>query len=312
MKNLIKNQIYSNSFKNFKKSFNTYSHTFTRFSYKNLFFKTKSKMEEDKMLLNKNNKIKIAFNSKIKVSKDCYILRFLLQDQNSHLGCTTCQYFYLEAKLPNADEVISRPYHPISMDTDKGFVDILVKVYPKNESDKSFGAFSNFLINLEEGQVIALEGPHGGIKYQGNGEFEINRLNENITKKVNKIGMIAGGTGITPIFQLIQKVASTRDHTALSLLYATQYIDDMSFCEDLVKFDSKGKLNFFPIVEHPNSEKWIYGTGYINEEMIDNYMPSSKDNSLILLCGPKNMVNNHLKPLLKAMNYLDENILTFE
>ncbi len=50
----------------------------------------------------------------------------------------------------------------------------------------------------------------------------------------------------------------------------------MSFCDDLVKYDNKGKLNFLPVVENPPNEKWVYGTGRINAEMIENYMPSPR------------------------------------
>jgi cytochrome-b5 reductase len=91
--------------------------------------------------------------------------------------------------------------------------------------------------------------------------------------------MIAGGTGITPMFQIIQKVAnSTFDRTGLSLLYATNTIEELAFLDDLIKYDKKGKLNFYPIVNTPNSDKWMYGSGKINEDMIKYYMPDPKGN----------------------------------
>lgn len=50
-----------------------------------------------------------------------------------------------------------------------------------------------------------------------------NEKNETMEKKVNKLGLIAGGTGITPMFQIIQKVQSAYlDRTALSIIYATK------------------------------------------------------------------------------------------
>jgi cytochrome-b5 reductase len=119
-----------------------------------------------------------------------------------------------------------------------------------------------------------MTGPHGHIQYDGNGEF---LLGENkLPKKVNKIGMIAGGTGITPMFQLIQKITSTRDRTGVSLIYCTKFIEDIAFCEDLVNYDRSGRASFYPVVETPNASKWLYGTGKVSEEMIENYMPSPK------------------------------------
>jgi cytochrome-b5 reductase len=122
-----------------------------------------------------------------------------------------------------------------------------------------------------------MSGSFGKVSYLGKGEFLLDKgeLNK-ISKKVGKIGMIAGGTGITPMFQLINKIVTSRDPTALSLIYATKFIEDIAFCEDLINFDRSGKLSFFPVVETPNASKWLYGSGRVNEEMISNYMPSPK------------------------------------
>ncbi len=76
---------------------------------------------------------------------------------------------------------------------------------------------------IKTGQVVNLYGPYGNISYKSKGLFEINKNDKILTKKVNKIGMIAGGSGITPIFQLINKIVSNKyDKTALSLIYSTK------------------------------------------------------------------------------------------
>jgi cytochrome-b5 reductase len=73
------------------------------------------------------------------------------------------------------------------------------------------------------GQVLNLYGPYGNLSYKSSGIFEINKKDTIITKKVNKIGMIAGGSGITPMFQLINKIATNkRDKIGLSLIYANK------------------------------------------------------------------------------------------
>lgn len=46
------------------------------------------------------------------------------------------------------------------------------------------------------GDTMKMEGPKGRCAYLGHGVFEILRMK---TKKV-KIGMVAGGTGITPCY----------------------------------------------------------------------------------------------------------------
>jgi cytochrome-b5 reductase len=54
--------------------------------------------------------------------------------------------------------------------------------------------------------------------------FEISiAKNPKITKTAKKVGMIAGGTGITPMYQLIQDICNNPDdNTQLWLLFANQ------------------------------------------------------------------------------------------
>lgn len=127
--------------------------------------------------------------------------------------------------------------------------------------------------------MITLSGPSGHIQYHGNGNFEYVKEGTQIQKRFSKIGMIAGGTGIAPMFQLIQSITNsklTEKKLGVSLIYATRVLEDMAFLEDLASYDAKGKIAFFPVVEMPNAENWSYGSGYISPAMIHNLMPSPK------------------------------------
>jgi hypothetical protein len=93
------------------------------------------------------NETKISFFSKISICKNCYVLRFMFPTSDHSTNLKICQYVYLSANINN--QIISKPYHPISLDTDKGFIDIMIKVYPKETADPSYGVFSNYLFNLE-------------------------------------------------------------------------------------------------------------------------------------------------------------------
>jgi len=87
---------------------------------------------------------------KIPISKDCYILRFLLPDENSSLGTNVCKHVCLEIVNPLTKQIIKKPYQIISTNEDKGIVDVMIKVY--NQRDKNqfdYGFFSNYLANLE-------------------------------------------------------------------------------------------------------------------------------------------------------------------
>jgi NAD(P)H-flavin reductase len=124
-----------------------------------------------------------------------------------------------------------------------------------------------------------LSGPSGNIQYHGNGYFEYIKNAIQMEKRFSKIGMIAGGTGIAPMFQLIQSITNSKlneKKLGVSLIYGTRILADMAFLEDLANYDAKGKIAFFPVVEMPSTENWVYGTGLISPAMIVNLMPSPK------------------------------------
>jgi hypothetical protein len=121
-------------------------------NHKSETFKSTSEIGAEKgdiCTINRLEPLKISFFSKIQICKDCYVLRFLLPQSDKTAGFKICHYVLLEATLPNLGEVVKREYHPISLDTDKGFIDFLIRVYPHHNNDNSYGSFSNYLADLE-------------------------------------------------------------------------------------------------------------------------------------------------------------------
>ena len=64
---------------------------------------------------------------------------------------------------------------------------------------------TQYLETLEIGSKVKMTGPKGSLKYYGGSYFEYKeKLSGDIVKTTrSKIGMIAGGTGITPLIQII-------------------------------------------------------------------------------------------------------------
>ena len=76
---------------------------------------------------------------------------------------------------------------------------------------------------MKEGDTLQVSAVAGDIYYQGASQFMIRNKDTQIMeqKKISKVGMIAAGSGITPMFQLIQTVAGTPgDLTSLSLIHS--------------------------------------------------------------------------------------------
>jgi len=76
---------------------------------------------------------------------------------------------------------VARPYTPISGDEKPGAMDLVVKVYDQGKVSKAFG-------NMQVGDSMAMKGPFKKFEYKPNEKKEI--------------GMIAGGSGITPMYQV--------------------------------------------------------------------------------------------------------------
>ncbi|KAH7715756.1 hypothetical protein AAVH_16845 [Aphelenchoides avenae] len=94
------------------------------------------------------------------------------------------------------DKLLSRFYSPVSDPNMQGFFEIVFKVYPVSESDPLLGIFSRYMGSRKKGDRVKIAGPFGALAYKGHGRFE-NLKGE--VKSYRKIGMIAGGTRITPL-----------------------------------------------------------------------------------------------------------------
>ena len=116
---------------------------------------------------------------------------------------------------------IVRSYTPVSSDHDLGVVDLVSKVYKGGIIDRfpDGGKLSQHLGELKVGDELTIQGPFGLITYLGQGSFRVGRREFHVTR----IGMIAGGTGLTPMLQVIEAIIrDDEDTTEISLLFGNQ------------------------------------------------------------------------------------------
>ena len=143
-----------------------------------------------------------------------------------------------------------RSYTPISSDEDKGYFDLLIKSYPT-------GNISKHVASLMVGQTMKVKGPKGAMVYTPN--------------MVRHFGMIAGGTGITPMLQVVKAIIRGReagDRTEVDLLFANVNPDDILLKEDLdtlAKQDPKFRVHY--VLNNP-PEGWTGGQGFVTPDMI--------------------------------------------
>lgn len=142
--------------------------------------------------------------------------------------------------------------------------------------------------------------------------------------------MIAGGTGITPMLQVVRAIIRGRaagDTTQVDLIFANVTETDILLKEDLdalAKEDSGFRVHY--VLDKP-PEGWTGGVGYVTPEMItvclfpctfvhirkretkrpmltllQKWLPKAADDVKILLCGPPPMISG-LKKSTEALGF---------
>jgi cytochrome-b5 reductase len=108
-----------------------------------------------------------------------------------------------------------------------------------------------------------------------------------------EFGMIAGGTGITPMYQIITYILyNPEDPTRINLIYANNTKEDILLKLELDELSARhrGRFTVTYVLVHP-PEKWDGGVGYVTKDMIKDKLPApgTKEDSRILICGPPPM-----------------------
>ncbi|KAK2580151.1 hypothetical protein KPH14_012424 [Odynerus spinipes] len=241
------------------------------------------------------------------ISHDTRRFRFGLPTPEHVLGLPVGQHIHLTAKI--GEEVVIRSYTPVTSDDDHGYVDLVIKVYFKNVHPKfpEGGKMSQHLENMKIGDTIDIRGPSGRLVYKGHGKFSIKLLRKDppVDYDVKKVVMLAGGTGITPMLQLIRAIVKDpADETQVSLLFANQTEKDILLrdeLDDIAKTHSD-KIKIWYTLD-TSGENWPYSTGHINADMIKEHMLPPSSDTIVLMCGPPPMINFACNPNLDKLGY---------
>lgn len=245
---------------------------------------------------------------RIDVSHDSRIFRFKLQSPEHRLGLPVGHHMFLQA--PVDGHPIVRAYTPVSRDTDLGIFELCVKVYFPNKHPKfpEGGKMTGFLENMKIGDMIKAKGPLGHFEYVSRGQIVLNRRNLSAAK----LGFIAGGSGLTPCYQILQAIFDDKnDHTEVHMLYANRTEEDILMREELDKMAAeRGNIHIHYLLTQP-SEGWTGFTGYVTKELIEKTMPEASPRHMICMCGPPLMITEACIPALTNMGYPDEKLVVF-
>jgi cytochrome-b5 reductase len=260
--------------------------------------------------------VHLPLAEKEKLSHDTRRFRFALPSPNHVLGLPVGQHISLRY-TDESGKLVMRSYTPVSSDDTKGYVDLVVKVYFKDVHPKfpEGGKMSQYLENLAIGDTIEVSGPKGKLSYMGKGEIHIKHRVRDITpevRKASKIGMIAGGTGITPMLQVVRRaLQDPEDRTEFYLLFANQSEDDILCRQEIEAMAANhSNVRFWYTVDRAGDD-WQYSKGFVSAEMIKEHLPAAAPDVQIFMCGPPPMLKFAVLPALEELGFTPDQHFSF-
>jgi len=269
-----------------------------------------TQMQNNVALINPREKISCKLVSKISISHNVRIFRFALPCEDQLLGLPVGKHLFLCDTIE--EKLCMRAFTPTSSVDEKGYFELLVKIYFKGVHPKfpSGGLMSQHLDSLPIGSTLDIKGPLGHIEYTGRGNFMVHGKH----KFAKRLAMLAGGTGITPIYQVVQAILKDpEDQTEMHVVYANRSEDDILLREEMDSWAKKHEQFkvWYVVQESKREEGWEYNVGFITESILKKHVPEASQDTLALACGPPPLIHG-VKFDLENLGYdIKNNLLVF-
>ncbi|KAJ4316214.1 NADH-cytochrome b5 reductase [Neodidymelliopsis sp. IMI 364377] len=233
-------------------------------------------------------------------------LTFKLPEEDQESGLPVASAVITKYKGPEMKKPVIRPYTPISDVDQKGTVDFIIKKYPD-------GPMSEHMHNLEPGQRLDIKGPIPKYQWSAN--------------KHEHIALIAGGTGITPMWQTARAIfKNPEDKTKVTLVFGNVSEEDILLKREFEELENTYPQRFraFYVLDNP-PEQWQGGKGFVTKELLKTVLPEPKEGEKIkiFVCGPPGLYKaisggkkspqdqGELEGYLKELGYSKDQVYKF-
>jgi ferredoxin-NADP reductase len=162
--------------------------------------------------------------------------------------------------------MLRKPFTISSSPTERDFLELTKRL--------TGHPFSKALESLKIGDKVLVEAPFGEFTFKG---------------EYDKIALLAGGIGITPLRCIIRYATDNQLKTNIILLYSSRFDDDIIFKNELEEMQRvNNNLKVVHTLTRP-SEKWKGLVGRVDKEMVQKIIPDYVDR-VFYICGPSKMV----------------------
>ena len=107
--------------------------------------------------------------------------------------------------------------------------------------------------------------------------------------KHEHIALIAGGTGITPMYQLCRAIfKNPEDKTKVTLVFGNVTEEDILLKREFEDLEQNypNRFRAFYVLDQP-PESWQQGKGHITKDLLKTIIPGPKEaNVKVFVCGP--------------------------
>ncbi|KAK7058499.1 hypothetical protein VNI00_002133 [Paramarasmius palmivorus] len=252
----------------------------------------------------------------IPANYNTFTFRFALDHPEQHLGLPSGQHVFMRMKSRKMGSVVQRAYTPVSPFDEKGKIDFLIKVYYPTRQFPQGGRMTMSLHDLVVGDTVEVKGPFGSFIWKGNSTA----LYKGVSRVIREVGMVCGGSGITPIFQVLTSIMDEgikrNVEIRVWLVYANQTEEDILCREQLESFVSRAPKHFRLYYTLSTisgiSRDWQFGKGKVDEVMLRKHLPSPSQEGIVLACGPEAMIERTVKPCLRKIGWdIDTALVVF-
>ena len=228
------------------------------------------------------------------INMNTFLYSFKIPD-NQVLGIQVGQHIIV--KQTRKGRVYTRQYTPVTDVDARGTFEVLIKIYPNGKVTQSIKEW-------KVGDLIPWRGPFGHFIYAAN------------TYKC--IFMLAAGTGIAPMYQIIKKIVQNEDdNTSVKLYYASKTFSDVLLRNELAELCQYWN---FTMCYYLSEEGDVKGNRRYREEVEARRVSKAEvqqqleagplHSTLVLVCGTKSFEKDMVNSAKNA-NVPDENIYKF-